>query len=1510
MMGSREPRSLKKTKLGVPDVYRQEPNQLEDILNETNVQKGFSNSSLVANESASALGDLPLSSLFGQLKNNFEEILGVKQKLNTLQDGGRRKPQKEHFWPVTPKTKEATAQWFHNLATGKFPPSLVKKIPIFHKKEEILDHLCEHSVPLLRAAWFLKMTATYYSSVSEAKISKKRQTGNAAQEWTMIITRYLKDLIGRLTEYFCSVPTASNSGSANTSSLFPQHQRPHIENAQKQWVYLTRLLCWMYEDNLLSAHMFLTWLVEQWKALKPDDDGLLKLLLPQTFQYLHDILRCQLLARNLARVCCWKLSYLLKPDEESGDEANGTAAGESETEESIARLRSSGMATKKNGSTNPQADYSNCSYHRNMVECLSCIVQSVALRCPTALLWMPSVNTELNTGLPSVGKGEEFTLKGFSPLDQLGYAPSELPFPSRLDQELREQITCHLQAIEDDICLRSAAAEGLWRSREYDNPHEATMIKFVLKLLEELDQYDYNKATRLGSVEELYERVFVLEYGSNDVGLAAIELIVPLLCDWAVNAHFGHVYRVYVVARLFHMAQARLQKMVSGSRDAGDAEGVDDARVPHLVIGQQEDCDDDDNASVASLDCVRFPFRDCLMHYLDTQAPLPGSDEGPSTIGSTFHRLVVLFGELIRTGVFSYSHYLSTLISRGDLQASPVQQDTIQCIIDEQKDGSFSLDSGTYGASELSSKPQKPEEPMEFPEIQMEIDSQRFKGGLHEEKFITGKSRKRLQSPDDLSDPSKDSKRLRRSESYTRIQMENLFGGDLSDSPPDSVKSADSRPSSPQSCTKRHFHYALKFPIPEEMCSEYFMKQRLVVLFGVGQDREEAAKELEQVTEEVCQHLTHTEDNTSTASVVYQTSLEDAVKSFVAASQFNRCRVLHACHEKLFPRHGDTSSQRDRYEGVSVDSVEFLFELMELAGDVVLLLDLVQELLIGEELYESSSDEAEETERLASGGAGETPGRRRHVGEMYVIGSKLVPSVLGVLWKYNRCVLLSKRTTQTVFEGLFRYVRHVSDSSVCSNAERCVLAYLNHLYTSCSHLQVTFRGVFEKLTSHVQSNICNSLKPAQTELKPNANQFSELSKDVRHIKERALYGELKKNDANLHSFVYRVMLTLTREDNRNSVQGLIDLCVHAVSQCKGLNAEFLGALRAMACPAEKKYGYSALLDAMNYRLPSVLELIALFTSVLVARECFSLMDVLAHVVQPSLKSARVHGEKSEQGVRLTCTLLQWLLTKPQRSSSVTAPSGGIFNPGQFVKSSTSSALVASDERRLLAAREMLDLPTVFSIIKILWRLSTPSGSSRVSSSLASNMTLTARTLTDLCRQPWMKTLFLKDIDTLCSKDMLMDMSLVAAEARYLLRLVCSPEGDSSVAHRVEETPEENVSRVVENLNLWTFNMSWLDLQLLIRQHRDDEQQSKSMLDCIAQCVMDIFWTEADCKTLSSNSNHNIVWQLIGVSVWLVSPLVSKLTPAVQGMLLRAAGKILQRDQWWKPNVERKIDTNK
>ena len=41
------------------------------------------------------------------------------------------------------------------------------------------------------------------------------------------------------------------------------------------------------------------------------------------------------------------------------------------------------------------------------------------------------------------------------------------------------------------------------------------MMTFVLKLMEELDKYDYNKALHCCSVEGLYAKIFVRQHGSN-----------------------------------------------------------------------------------------------------------------------------------------------------------------------------------------------------------------------------------------------------------------------------------------------------------------------------------------------------------------------------------------------------------------------------------------------------------------------------------------------------------------------------------------------------------------------------------------------------------------------------------------------------------------------------------------------------------------------------------------------------------------------------------------------------------------------------------------------------------------------------------------------------------------------------------------------------------------------------------------------------------------------------------
>ena len=62
-------------------------------------------------------------------------------------------------------------------------------MPIFNKKEEIFSSLCEYSIPMLRAAWFIKISSAYTTGISESK-GKKRVMADPAQG-TMKINKTL-----------------------------------------------------------------------------------------------------------------------------------------------------------------------------------------------------------------------------------------------------------------------------------------------------------------------------------------------------------------------------------------------------------------------------------------------------------------------------------------------------------------------------------------------------------------------------------------------------------------------------------------------------------------------------------------------------------------------------------------------------------------------------------------------------------------------------------------------------------------------------------------------------------------------------------------------------------------------------------------------------------------------------------------------------------------------------------------------------------------------------------------------------------------------------------------------------------------------------------------------------------------------------------------------------------------------------------------------------------------------
>ena len=64
------------------------------------------------------------------------------------------------------------------------------KVPIFNKKEEIFSSLCDYSIPMLRAAWFIKISSAYNTGVSESKGKKRIMADPASGRYKCIYYFY------------------------------------------------------------------------------------------------------------------------------------------------------------------------------------------------------------------------------------------------------------------------------------------------------------------------------------------------------------------------------------------------------------------------------------------------------------------------------------------------------------------------------------------------------------------------------------------------------------------------------------------------------------------------------------------------------------------------------------------------------------------------------------------------------------------------------------------------------------------------------------------------------------------------------------------------------------------------------------------------------------------------------------------------------------------------------------------------------------------------------------------------------------------------------------------------------------------------------------------------------------------------------------------------------------------------------------------------------------------------
>ncbi|XP_010288744.1 PREDICTED: mediator of RNA polymerase II transcription subunit 12-like protein, partial [Phaethon lepturus] len=187
---------------------------------------------------------------------------------------------------------------------------------------------------------------------------------------------------------------------------------------------------------------------------------------------------------------------------------------------------------------------------------------------------------------------------------------------------------------------------------------------------------------------------------------------------------------------------------------------------------------------------------------------------------------------------------------------------------------------------------------------------------------------------------------------------------------------------------------------------------------------------------------------------------------------------------------------------------------------------------------------------------------------------------------------------------------------------------------------------------------------------------------------------LSDNAANRYSFVCNALMNVCMgHQDAGRINDIANLCAELTACCTVLSSEWLGVVKALCCSSNHVWGFNDLLCSVDVSDLSFHDSLATFIAILIARQCFSLEDVVQHVALPSLLAAACGDPDAEPGARMTCRLLLHLFRTPQ---GCLFPQGtGKLFPG--IRSSCDRHLLAS-------AHNSIEVGAVFAVLKAILML--------------------------------------------------------------------------------------------------------------------------------------------------------------------------------------------------------------
>ncbi|XP_075058071.1 mediator of RNA polymerase II transcription subunit 12-like protein isoform X2 [Mixophyes fleayi] len=1469
---SYEQRPLKRPRLGPPDVYPQDPKQKEDELTAVNVKQGFSNQPAFSGDEHGSARNIVINP--SEIGAYFSSILAEKLKLNTFQDTGKKKPQinaKDNYWLVTARSQGAIHSWFTDLAGNKHLTVLAKKVPILSKKEDIFGYLAKYSVPLLRAAWLVKMTCAYYAAISEAKI-KKRQSADPNIEWTQILTRFLRDQLVKIEDFY-----HTNTSQCNSPMVVTQD----VEQAFKHWKYNEKLAFYMFQEGLLERHEYLTWMLDVLEKVHPLADELLKILLPLVLQHSEEFVQSAYLSRRLAYFCSRRLSALLS-DCASPATVHTPIIMMGTNNPPMAAPSPSASGPVVTSVHLPCVDFQSCPQHRPLVYGLSCMLQTITLCCPSALVWNYSTNESKNTN-PG------------SPLDLLQVAPSSLPMPGGYSP-FNQQVRAKIFEVEQQIKQRGRAVEVRWSFDKCQESAAGVTISRVLHTLEILDRHCFDRLDSSNSMDTLYHRIFCTNQNKDSQEVPpSDEAVVSLLCEWAVSCKRSGKHRAMVVAKLLEKRQLEIETE---------------------RCSESEVLDEKESISSASLAGSSLPiFQNVLLRFLDSQAPSL-SDPNNEHEKSEFINLVLLFCEFIRHDIFSHDAYMCTLISRGDLYASYRSHSPSGEHMDDHytKDLNAKLEEHVLGD-------------------QMEIDS----GTTHVFDDIEKNDfRTDFGSEFPIFSPASGD-----CHSYNPPSLHQRVSG----SSEKSIKREIIFPSNYELLRHLQYATHFPIPLEASSSHECNQRMILLYGVGRerAEARHQLRKLTKDLLKILNTNGTVGDDGQRTRRSKQEPfpNLENTFSRLQHLSYYDQHHVTSQISSNVLEQITSFASGTS-YHLPLAPHVQLIFDLMEPALNINGLIDfavqLLNELSIveAELLLKSSSLAGSYTTRLCLYIVAVL--RRYHA--CLILNSEQTAQVFqglcGVVKHVvnpsecsspERCILaylydlyMSCSHLRSKFGDLF--------SSACSKVKQTIYSNVQPSNSNVLWDPDFMADFIENPSVH---NI-NHIMLGKILSENAANRYSFVCNVLMNVCMGHQEAERINDISNLCAELTACCTVLSSEwlgvlkalcCSSNHVWGFNDLlCSVDVSDLSFHDslATFVAVLIARHC----------------FSLEDVVQHVALPS--LLAAACGDpdaepgarmTCRLLLHLLRtPQVCSFGPSTGKLVPGICSSCD--RHLLAAAHNSIEVGAVFA-VLKAILMLDAEIGGNINSSKHNKA----DIMEEPTGERILDS----QTPLRSSEKPFVIetASLSEYAKYVLRAICQQEWVGDHCLKEPERLCAdKDLILDPVLSNKQARKLLQLICYPHG-------VRESIEgDNIQRlrikhILQNLEQWTLRQSWLEIQLMIKQCMKEPGSSSvtemnALLDNIAKATIEVFQQSAELNSSSNNTGsgllnancagyietnstrHNGKSTILSSSqcrgVWLVAPLIAKLPTSVQGRVLKAAGEELENGQHLGSSSKKERDRQK